>query len=156
YVHALQRVLELVEVAGAVDEKKRLELLRRAKAHVLHTQGWPPSRRVYRRNDRPTVAARHDKRESRNARGNVAYSATVVGAECFRDGDQRLKRAAINSEEPSGRGVYRIRYDLLGEGIGHVDQVVRRSPGDPAVVAVDNPGSARNAAAEDRLAFELE
>src|SRR5439155_18592071 len=154
YVHALQRVLELVEVAGAVDEKKRLELLRRAKAHVLHTQGWPPSRRVYRRNDRPTDAARHDKRESRNARGNDAYSATIVGAESFRYANQRLAGTAVQRREAAWRS--RIWHDLLGERIGYVDQIVGRSPGDPAVVAVDNPGSARNAAAEHRLAFELE
>src|SRR5207248_1685219 len=68
------------------------------------------------------------------------------------DHGKRLECAPINGKQSAEP----VRDDLLGKGIGDVDEVVGRPPGDPAVEAVCDARRAGNAATEDRLAWKLE
>src|SRR5687767_12016068 len=63
-VEALQRSLELLEVARAVDEEKRLDFLRGAKAYELHADR--SARYGIQAYDRAAIAPRHDERERRD------------------------------------------------------------------------------------------
>ena len=80
-VEALQRTLEIVDIAGAVEKQKRLDLLRWPIADVLNAER--SAGRGIERNDRPEVASRHDQRRRRNAGGrrDDDQGAAHIGAE---------------------------------------------------------------------------
>ncbi len=158
-VETLQRVLELGEIARAVDHHERLELLGGPEAHPLHAQrgpgGWIEP------DDRPVVAPRSDQRGRGHGRGRRNHYGVVrdavahhVHPEYLRDRHQRLARVLVHGGQAARRCA--VRNDLLVEPVGDVVKAAGGAPGDMAVVAVNDPGGAGDAAAEDGFVVELE
>src|SRR6266545_3264489 len=148
HVEVLQAPAEVAQVPGVVPDEEGVGLPGRAEPGVLHAEGG--ARRLVELDDRAVVAARHDQGGGRDRaawrdHGDVVGPARprVVLAEHLGVGDDRLQPALVQGCQAARRR--RVGADLLEVGVGHVQGVHGRAPGDEAVVADDDPGRAREA-----------